>query len=75
MQKLSAVRDRTAERLDALRTYAQSRRRCGSGEPSPGADVAAVSPVSVQMWQRCGEPSPGADVAGVSPVPAQMWQA
>ena len=31
---------------------AQSRCRCGSGEPSPGADVAAVSPVPVQMWQR-----------------------
>jgi hypothetical protein len=23
-----------------------------SGEPSPGADVAAASPVPVQMWQR-----------------------
>ena len=22
-------------------------------EPSPGADVAAVSPVPAQMWQRC----------------------
>ena len=31
------------------------------GEPSRGADVAAVSPVPVQMWE--GEPSPGADVA------------
>jgi hypothetical protein len=31
---------------------AQSRRRCGSGEPSPGADVAAVSRVPAQMWQR-----------------------
>jgi hypothetical protein len=41
---------------------AQSRRRCGRREPSPGANVAA------------GEPSPGADVAGVSPVPAQMRQ-
>ena len=62
---------------------AQSRRRCGSGAPSPGADVAAVCPVPVQMWQRCaqsrrrcgsGAPSPGADVAAVCPVPAQMWQ-
>ncbi len=44
---------------------------------SPGADVAGVSPVPVQMWQRrarsqcrCGRgaPSPGADVAGVGPV-------
>jgi hypothetical protein len=44
------------------RGRAQSRRRCGS---SPGADVAGVSRVPVQMWQ--GEPSPGADVAAVSP--------
>ncbi len=29
----------------------QSRRRCGRGEPCPSADVAAVSPVPVQMWQ------------------------
>jgi hypothetical protein len=50
---------------------------------SPGADVAGVSPVPVQMWQgraqsrcRCGrgEPSPGADVAEVSLVPMRMWQ-
>jgi hypothetical protein len=49
---------------------------------SPGADVAGVSPVLVQMRQasakprcRCGraEPSPGADVAGVSPVPVKTW--
>jgi hypothetical protein len=40
---------------------AQSRRRCGSGAPSPGADVAAPSPVPMQMWpgraqsrRRCG---------------------
>ncbi len=39
----------------------QSRRRRGRGEPSPGADVAGVSPVPAQMW------------AGASPVPAQMW--
>ena len=31
---------------------AQSRCICGSGEPSPGADVAAVRAVPVQMWQR-----------------------
>ena len=37
------------------------------GEPSPGADVGAVSPVPVQI--SAGEPSPGADVGGVSPVP------
>jgi hypothetical protein len=41
---------------------AMSRCRCGRGEPSPGADVAGVSPVPVQMWQ------------GVRPVPVQMWQ-
>jgi hypothetical protein len=31
--------------------WAQSRRGCGRGEPSPGADVAGVSPVPAQMWQ------------------------
>jgi hypothetical protein len=29
----------------------QSRGTCGEGEPSPGADVAGVEPVPVQMWQ------------------------
>ena len=29
----------------------RSRCRCGSGETSPDADVAGVSPVPVQMWQ------------------------
>jgi hypothetical protein len=29
---------------------AQSRRRCGGGEPSPGADVGGVSPVPAQTW-------------------------
>ena len=28
-----------------------SRRRCGRGEPSPGPDVAAVSPVPAQTWK------------------------
>ena len=37
---------------------AQSRCRCGGGEPSPGADVAGESPVPVQLWQGRG------DVAG-----------
>jgi hypothetical protein len=32
---------------------AQSRRRCGRLEPSPGADVAGVSPVPAQMWLAC----------------------
>jgi hypothetical protein len=35
--------------------------RCGTGEPSPGADVGRV------------KPSPGADVERASLVPAQMW--
>jgi hypothetical protein len=30
---------------------AKSRCRCGSGEPSSGADAAGVRSVSVQMWQ------------------------
>jgi hypothetical protein len=32
---------------------AQSRRRCGRGEPSPGADVGGASPVPAQMWDGC----------------------
>jgi hypothetical protein len=35
--------------------WAQSRRRCGRGAPSPGADVAQVGAVPVQMWQGCAE--------------------
>ncbi len=63
--------------------WAESRRRCGRGGPSPGADVAGVSPVPAQMWQgwaesrrRCGsrERGVGACVGGVGRVPAQMWQ-
>ncbi len=50
----------------------KSRRGRGSGEPSPGADVAGASPVPAQMWQ--GEPSPSVDVAVASPGPAQIWQ-
>jgi hypothetical protein len=42
--------------------WARSRRRCGQGEPNPGADVAGMSPVPAQMW-------PGASL-----VPMQMWQ-
>jgi hypothetical protein len=42
--------------ITAVRIFAswstQSRRRCGSGELSPGADVAAVGPVPAPMWQR-----------------------
>ena len=34
-----------------VRTPPQSRRRCGRGKPSPGADAAGVAGVSpVQMW-------------------------
>ena len=33
---------------------ARGRHRCGRGKPSPGADVAAVSQVPVQMWHGCG---------------------
>jgi hypothetical protein len=32
--------------------WAQSWRRFARGEPSPGADVASVSPVPVQMWHQ-----------------------
>jgi hypothetical protein len=55
---------------------AESRCRCGWGEPSLDADVGGVSPVLTQMRagraeSRCrcgrGEPSPDADVGGVSP--------
>jgi hypothetical protein len=44
---------------------AQPCRRCGGGEPSPGADVAGASPVPAQMWRgraqsrrRCGRGEP-----------------
>jgi hypothetical protein len=33
------------------------------GQPSPGPDVARVSPVPVQTWER-GEPGPRADAPG-----------
>ena len=46
--------------------------RCGSGEPSPGADVEGVSPVPVQMWQ--GRAQSRCRWRGVSAVPVQMWQ-
>ena len=52
---------------------AQSRRRRGRGQPSPGADVAGAT----KSWRRCGrgQPSPGPDVAGVSPaaVAVRIW--
>ena len=54
-----------AHRCNLVRMWlecAQSWRRCGSGEPSPGADMSGMSPVLRQLWQ------------GLSPVPAQLWQ-
>jgi hypothetical protein len=42
---------------------------CGRGEPSPSANVAAASPVLVQMWQ--GEPSPGSNANVAEPRPVQ----
>ena len=38
-----------------LQRRAESRCRCGSGEPSPGADVGRGEPSPVQMWQRRAE--------------------
>jgi hypothetical protein len=49
-----------------------ARRRCGRGEPNPGADVAGVSPSRCRCGR--GEPRPGADFTWVSPVTVQMWQ-
>jgi hypothetical protein len=40
-----------AVQSDVAGARAQSRRRCGRGEPSPGADVGGVSPVPAQMRQ------------------------
>ena len=51
---------------------AQSWSRCGRGQPSPGADVAAVSPVPVQMWQRCAQSR--CRCGRGEPSPMQMWQ-
>ena len=48
---------------------AQSRCRCGTGEPSPGADVAEASSVPVQMARV--SPVLGTNVEGASPVPVQ----
>jgi hypothetical protein len=54
--------------------WAQSRRRCGQGEPSPGAGVAGLGPVPAQMWagwaqsrRRCGRggPSPSEDCISI----------
>ena len=54
VQHEPAERHDTTRRKDLrIARRAQSRCRCGSGEPSPGADVAAVSPVPMQMWQAC----------------------
>ena len=55
------TRAKGADRCNAMR-----QKQANGGEPGSGADVAAVSPVPVQMWR--------ADVAGASPVAEQMWQ-
>jgi hypothetical protein len=79
----NAIKAETSHGKSRRLAPSRSRRRCGSGEHSRGADVAAVSAVPAQMWQRrpqsrrrcgSGERSHGADVAAVSAVPAQMWQ-
>ena len=66
-RRTAGLRDRL---LHVGRGAADRGARLGrQGEPSPGADVAAVSPVPAQMWQRraqsrrrcgSGERSPGA---------------
>ena len=50
----------------------QGRAQSRCSEPSPGADVAGVGPVPVQMWAGTG-PVPVQMWAGASPVPVQMW--
>ena len=57
---------------DSAVNAAESRCRCGRGEPSAVAEVAGARPVLVQMWPgraqswcRCGR--------GVSPVLVEMW--
>ncbi len=47
----SRPRRRSCSRQTNTCPLEESRRRCGSGEPSPGADAAKASPVPVQMWQ------------------------
>ena len=44
-----------------------SRRRCGRGEPGPGADAAGVSPVPAQMWQRLLSRYAAKDCSAVRP--------
>jgi ATP-dependent protease HslVU (ClpYQ) peptidase subunit len=39
---------------------------CGRGEPSPGADVASVSRVPVQMWEQFAHGSCVAAFAGLT---------
>ena len=78
------LRRRRRLRLPPHAGWAQSRCRCGRGEPSPGAEVAAGEPsrgADVAAGEpssgadvAAGGPSPGADVAMMSRVPAQMWQ-
>ena len=69
---------------DSAVNAAESRCRCGRGEPSAVADVAGARPVLVQMWPGASpvlvQMWPGASPvlvemwAGVGPVPVEMWQ-
>ena len=52
MQNSLVQHDLRTSSLEELVHPTQSQRRCGRGGPSPGADVAGVSPVPVQMWER-----------------------
>ena len=51
MQASLVQHDLRTSSLEELVHPTQSQRRCGRGGPSPGADVAGVSPVPVQMWE------------------------
>jgi hypothetical protein len=61
LSPLPSCPDQAKQEHSVQRQVAQSQRRCGRDEPSPGA--------------RCGrdEPSPGADVARVSRALMRMW--
>ena len=61
------------KRIGEADAAGKSRCRCGSGEASPGADVARAS-FSLGADVAGASPSPGADVAGASLVSVQMWQ-
>ena len=52
--------------MQMWRGCAQSRCRCGSGKPSPGADVTGVRPGPVRMWAGHGRGTRGVSVDGAS---------